>query len=97
MLAWKTNKEASGEWPAYIFMHTDYIPNRKEPLKISLAVANSEADAEAMVLFDEEVADKIKKKRLGASMNGEQSKGKQAQLVKFYVDYHADCNESEPK
>ena len=62
LLAWKTNKEASGEWPAYIFMHTDYIPNRKEPLKISLAVANSEADAEAMVLFDEEVADKIKKK-----------------------------------
>ena len=58
-LAWKTNKEASGEWPAYVFMHTDYSPTRKDPLKKSLAIANSED--EVMALFDAEVADKIKK------------------------------------
>ena len=58
-LAWKTNKEASGEWPAYVFMHTDYSPTRKDPLKKSLAIANSED--EVMALFDAGMADKIKK------------------------------------
>jgi hypothetical protein len=58
-LAWKTNKEASGEWPAYVFMYADYSPTRKDPLKKSLAIANSED--EVMALFDTEVADKIKR------------------------------------
>ena len=41
------------------FVHTDYSPTRKDPLKKSLAIANSED--EVMSLFDVEVADKIKK------------------------------------
>ena len=42
----KQTKE--GKWRmAYVFMHTDYSPTRKDPLKKSLAIANSEDEIAA--------------------------------------------------
>jgi hypothetical protein len=58
-LAWKTNKEQTGSWPAYVFSLTDYSPKRKDALKKSLAIANTEE--EALQLFESELADKVKK------------------------------------
>ena len=45
--------------PAYVFSLTDYSPKRKDALKKSLAIANTEE--EALQLFESELADKVKK------------------------------------
>ena len=58
-LAWKTNKEESGHFPPYVLSFTDYSPTRKDPLKRSLSIANSEERLQ--VMFDEQVALNVKK------------------------------------
>jgi hypothetical protein len=58
-LAWKTNKEDSGEWPAYVFSLTDYSPTRKEALKKSLSIAANEK--EIMAIFEEELTENVKR------------------------------------
>ena len=58
-VAWKTNKEGTGEWPAYVLHVTDYSPTRKEPLKKSVSVAPDQAGLDA--LFAAELEDNIKK------------------------------------
>ena len=58
-VAWKTNKEGTGEWPAFVLHVTDYSPTRKEPLKKSVSVAPDQAGLDA--LFAAELEDNIKK------------------------------------
>lgn len=58
-LAWKTNKEDSGEWPAFVFSLTDFSPTRKESMKKSLSIASSEK--EAMEIFESELKDNVKR------------------------------------
>jgi len=41
-VAWKTNKEHSKEYPAYVLYFTDYSPSRADKLKTSLRVSNTE-------------------------------------------------------
>lgn len=58
-LIWKTNKESTGRYPAYIFYHTDYSSGRKEILKRDMAYAPDEAGIRR--IFEEEVLANIKK------------------------------------
>lgn len=58
-LVWKTNKEESGAFPAYVLYHTDYSPGRKEQLSRDLRVSNSEV--QIMKLFEDMLAENIKK------------------------------------
>ena len=51
LLIWKTNKEESPEFPAYVVYLTDFSPNRKNPLERYIKVASSEKAARKM--FDE--------------------------------------------
>ena len=58
-LIWKTNKEATGRYPAYIFYHTDYSSGRKDILKRDMAYAPDEAGIRS--IFKEEILSNIKK------------------------------------
>ena len=58
-LAWKTNKEDTGEWPAFVFSLTDFSPTRKESLKKSLSIASSEK--EIIAIFEEELKENVKR------------------------------------
>ena len=58
-LIWKTNKEATGRYPAYIFYHTDYSGGRKDILKRDMAYAPDEAGIRR--IFEEEILSSIKK------------------------------------
>ena len=58
-LIWKTNKEATGRYPAYIFYHTDYSSGRKDILKRDMAYAPDEAGIRH--IFEEEILSNIKK------------------------------------
>lgn len=58
-VAWKTNKEATGDYPPYVFLFVDFSPNRAEMLKQELNVARNET--EALRFFDESVAENVKK------------------------------------
>lgn len=58
-LVWKSNKEATGNYPAYVFYHTDYSSSRKELIKRDMAVSSSQE--QIMSIFDAEIADNIKK------------------------------------
>ena len=58
-LIWKTNKEATGRYPAYIFYHTDYSSGRKEILKRDMAYAPDEAGIRR--IFEAEILDNVKK------------------------------------
>ncbi|MBQ1185173.1 MAG: hypothetical protein II308_02820 [Muribaculaceae bacterium] len=58
-LLWKTNKEASGRYPAYVFYHTDYSSSRKEMIKRDMAFSNSEEQVRQ--IMEAEIADNIKK------------------------------------
>lgn len=51
LLLWKTNKEETGEFPAYVVYLTDFSPNRKTPLERDIRIANDEKNARK--LFDE--------------------------------------------
>jgi hypothetical protein len=56
---WKTNKENTGDYPAYIFHHTDYSASRKEALKRDLRVSSSEEQIRK--IMDDFIAENIKK------------------------------------
>lgn len=58
-LVWKTNKEASGNYPAYVFYHTDYSSTRKELIKRDMAFSSSEE--QIMAILEAEIADNVKK------------------------------------
>jgi hypothetical protein len=58
-LVWKSNKEATGNYPAYVFYHTDYSSSRKELIKRDMAVSSSQE--QIMAIFEAEIADNIKK------------------------------------
>lgn len=45
LLIWKTNKEDSPDFPAYVVYLTDFSPNRKNPLERDIKVSNSKTVA----------------------------------------------------
>ena len=56
---WKTNKEQSGRYPAYVFYHTDFSSGRKEMLKRDMAYSSDEQQIRDILAA--EIADNIKK------------------------------------
>lgn len=56
---WKTNKEDSGAFPAYVLHYTDFSVSRKEPLKRDIRVSNDKD--QIFKLMDEFIADNVKK------------------------------------
>ncbi len=58
-LIWKTNKEQSGRYPAYVFFHTDYSSGRKDIIKRDMAYSSDEQQIRE--IFAAEIADNIKK------------------------------------
>jgi hypothetical protein len=56
---WKTNKEAEGDWPAYVVHYTDFSPGRKDPLAREVRVSNSEQQIHA--LWDQLQEENVKK------------------------------------
>jgi ATP-dependent DNA ligase len=51
LMLWKTNKEESQDYPAYVVYLTDFSPNRKTPLERDIKVASTETVARK--LFDD--------------------------------------------
>jgi hypothetical protein len=41
LLLWKTNKEESGNYPAYVAYFTDFSPNRATPIDRDVRISNS--------------------------------------------------------
>lgn len=58
-LIWKTNKEESGRYPAYVFYHTDYSNSRKDIIKRDMAYSNDEQQIRD--IFAAVIADNVKK------------------------------------
>ena len=58
-LIWKTNKEASGRYPAYVFFHTDFSSGRKDMIKRDMAYSSDEQQIRDILAA--EIADNIKK------------------------------------
>lgn len=58
-VVWKTNKEQSGRYPAYVFYHTDFNSGRKEMLKRDMAYSSDEQQIRDILAA--EIADNIKK------------------------------------
>jgi ATP dependent DNA ligase C terminal region len=58
-VAWKTNKETTGKYPAYVLFYTDFSASRAEPLKQDITVAPTEEAV--LTLFAQAVAENIKK------------------------------------
>ena len=58
-LLWKTNKEQSGRYPAYIIYHTDFSSSRKEMIKRDMLYSNDEQQIRD--LLTAEIADNVKK------------------------------------
>jgi hypothetical protein len=58
-MTWKTNKESSGEFPAYVYHYTDFSPSRKDMLKKEIKVSNSKKQIEE--IFAAEVLENVKK------------------------------------
>ena len=58
-VVWKTNKENSGEFPAYVYHYTDFSPTRKDMLKKEVKVSSSKAQIESYLKT--EVSENIKK------------------------------------
>ncbi len=58
-LLWKTNKEQTGRYPAYIIYHTDFSSGRKEMIKRDMLYSNDERQIHD--LFATEIAGSIKK------------------------------------
>jgi hypothetical protein len=58
-LIWKTNKEQSGRYPAYVFYHTDFSNSRKEVLKRDMAFSDDEQQIRD--ILQAEIADNVKK------------------------------------
>jgi len=58
-MIWKTNKEATGEYPAYVYHYTDFSATRKEMLKKEIKVSDSKKQIEE--IFAAELAENVKK------------------------------------
>ena len=58
-LIWKTNKEQSGRYPAYVFYHTDFSSGRKEMIKRDMAYSSDEQQIRE--ILSSEIAGNIKK------------------------------------
>jgi hypothetical protein len=58
-MVWKTNKEATGEYPAYVYHYTDFSATRKEMLKKEIKVSDSKKQIEE--IFAAELAENVKK------------------------------------
>lgn len=58
-LLWKTNKEQTGRYPAYVFYHTDYSSGRKEMIKRDMTYSNDEKQIREILAA--EIADNVKK------------------------------------
>ncbi len=58
-LVWKTNKEHTGRFPAYVLHHTDYSFTRKDALKRDIRISNSLDQINA--LLNQIIAENIKK------------------------------------
>lgn len=58
-LIWKTNKEQSGRYPAYVFFHTDYSSGRKDIIKRDMAYSCDEQQIRDILAA--EIAENIKK------------------------------------
>jgi hypothetical protein len=48
LLLWKTNKEESGNFPAYVAYFTDFSPNRATPFDRDVRISNSREQIEAL-------------------------------------------------
>lgn len=58
-MVWKTNKEQTGQYPAYVYHYTDFSPGRAEMLAKEIKVSNSKQQVEE--IFTAEVASNVKK------------------------------------
>ena len=58
-LLWKTNKEQTGRYPAYIIYHTDFSSGRKEMIKRDMLYSNDEQQIRELLAA--EIADNVKK------------------------------------
>lgn len=58
-MIWKTNKEKSADFPAYVYHYTDFSPGRKEMLKKEVKVSNSKSQIKK--IFDSELLENVKK------------------------------------
>lgn len=58
-LVWKTNKEETGVFPAYVFHYTDFSVGRKEALKRDIRVSNSRQ--QIMDLCELSIEENVKK------------------------------------
>ena len=56
---WKTNKEQSGRYPAYVFYHTDFSNGRKDMLKRDMAYSSDEKQIRE--IFEAEIVENVKK------------------------------------
>ena len=56
---WKTNKEQSGNYPAYVFHYTDFSPSRKDMLKVDLKASSSKEQIH--LIFNESLEKNVKK------------------------------------
>ena len=56
---WKTNKEHTGRYPAYVMYHTDFSSGRKEMIKRDMAYSNDEKQIREILAA--EIADNVKK------------------------------------
>ena len=54
-LIWKTNKEKSGRYPAYIFYHTDYSSGRKDILKRDMSFSSDEQQIRGIMAAEMEL------------------------------------------
>ena len=58
-LLWKTNKEQTGRYPAYIIYHTDFSSGRKDMIKRDMLYSNDEQQIRELLAA--EIADNVKK------------------------------------
>ena len=58
-LLWKTNKERTGRYPAYVIFHTDFSNGRKEMIKRDMLYSDDEKQIRE--LLEAEIADNVKK------------------------------------
>lgn len=58
-IVWKTNKEQTGQYPAYVYHYSDFSPGRAEMLSKEIKVSNSKQQIEE--IFKAELTSKVKK------------------------------------
>jgi hypothetical protein len=58
-VVWKTNKEESNEFPAFVYHYTDYSPGRKDPLKKEIKVSENQKEIE--MVLKTELEENVKK------------------------------------